>query len=74
MDTYETIDKLLTLDELACQLGGMSHATVYRHIKDLPGFPQPVKIGGATRFRQSDIQAFIRGDDRDQEHEEQPNG
>lgn len=68
------IDKLLTIDELSSELGGLSHASVYRHIKALPGFPQPVKIGGATRFRQSDIQAFIRGDERDQEHVERPNG
>ena len=59
----EMNDKLLTVDELSRELGGLSRATVYRHIKTLPGFPQPMKIGAATRFRQSDIQAFIRGTD-----------
>lgn len=54
-------DKLLTIDELSRELGGFSRATIYRHIKILPGFPQPVKIGAATRFRQSDVQAFIQG-------------
>lgn len=54
-------DKLLTMKELADALGGISRATIYRHIKSLSGFPQPVKVGAATRFRQSDLQAFIRG-------------
>ncbi|WP_050929470.1 helix-turn-helix transcriptional regulator [Aestuariivita boseongensis] len=61
MNSLGAIDKLLTLDELSRELGGLSRATIYRHIKSLPGFPQPVKIGAATRFRQSDIQAFIQG-------------
>lgn len=52
-------DKLITLDELAQCLGGIGHSTIYRHIKELPGFPQPVKIGAATRFRMSEVQTFI---------------
>ena len=55
-------DKLLTMDELAEALGGLGRATIYRHIKTLPGFPQPLKVGAATRFRMSEVQAFIRGD------------
>ncbi len=54
-------DKLLNIVELAEALGGIGRASIYRHIKNLPGFPQPVKIGAATRFRESDVQAFIRG-------------
>ena len=57
-------DKLLTIHELAEALGGLGRASIYRHIKQLSGFPQPVKIGAATRFRQSDVEAFIRGDDQ----------
>ncbi len=53
------IDKLITIGELSDVLGGVSRASIYRHIKTLPGFPQPVKIGAATRFRESDVQAFI---------------
>jgi predicted DNA-binding transcriptional regulator AlpA len=60
-------DKLLTIDELAVALGGLGRASIYRHIKALPGFPQPVKIGSATRFRQSEVQAYIRGDLAQQE-------
>lgn len=62
-------DKLLNIDELAQALGGMGRASIYRHIKSLPGFPQPVKVGAATRFRQSEVQAYIRG-----EHEQQAEG
>ncbi len=55
-------DQLINIDELCSRLGGIGKATAYRHIKDLPGFPQVVKVGAATRFRESDVQAFIRGD------------
>jgi predicted DNA-binding transcriptional regulator AlpA len=55
-------DKLLNIVELAEALGGIGRASIYRHIKNLPGFPQVVKIGAATRFRDSDVQAYIRGD------------
>ncbi len=55
-------DQLIQLRELSCQLGGISRASIYRHIKNLPGFPQPIKIGAATRFRLSEVQAYIRGE------------
>lgn len=51
--------KLLTIDELGVALGGISSPTIYRHIKALPGFPQPVKVGASTRFRQSDVDLFV---------------
>ena len=53
-------DKLLSIPQLAEALGGMSRATVYRHIDSLPNFPKPLKVGAATRFRESEVQAFIR--------------
>ena len=53
------VDKLLTVHELGAALGGISQATIYRHIKSLMHFPQPVKIGAATRFLQSDVEAYI---------------
>jgi predicted DNA-binding transcriptional regulator AlpA len=65
-------DKLLTIDELADALGGLGHASIYRHIKAEAGFPQRVKVGAATRFRQSDVQAYIRGDHLSQEEVQQP--
>lgn len=54
-------DRLLNIDELAAALGGMGRASIYRHIKNLPDFPPPVKVGAATRFRESDVQAYIAG-------------
>ncbi len=64
-------DKLLTIDELAEALGGIGRASIYRHIRNVPGFPKIVKVGAATRFRESDVQAFISGD-ADQREEGAP--
>lgn len=51
-------DRLITLPELA-RLLGLSRATIYRQIAADPAFPQPLKIGRVTRFRESDAQRFI---------------
>ena len=53
-------DHLITIEQLAEALGGIGRASIYRHVKSVPGFPQPVKIGAATRFRESDVQRFIQ--------------
>ncbi len=60
-------DKLLTIDELAEALGGIGRASIYRHIRGLPGFPPVVKVGAATRFRESDTQAYIRANSSQEE-------
>lgn len=52
-------DKLINISELSELLGGISRATIYRHINNLDGFPKPLKVGSATRFRFSEVQAFI---------------
>ena len=62
MELSMNTDKLITIDELAEALGGIGRAPIYRHIKNLTDFPQPVKVGAATRFRESDVQKFIRGE------------
>ncbi len=54
-----THQRLLKIGELSEMLGGRSRASVYRDILNLPGFPQPIKIGGATRFRLSDVESYI---------------
>ncbi|WP_421760324.1 helix-turn-helix transcriptional regulator [Devosia sp.] len=54
-------DRLLTLRDVSRLLGGTSRASIYRLIKARPGFPQPVKLGASTRFRESDVQGFIAG-------------
>jgi len=51
-------DRILTIAQLT-DLLGLSRATIYRQIAADPAFPRPVKIGRATRFRASDLQAFI---------------
>jgi predicted DNA-binding transcriptional regulator AlpA len=52
-------DKLINIDALSEALGGIGRASIYRYIKTVPDFPQPVKVGASTRFRLSDVQAFI---------------
>ena len=54
-------DHLITLDALSAALGGRSRASIYRDVRRVPGFPQPVKLGSSTRFRQSDVDAFMEG-------------
>ena len=54
-----THQRLITISELSDMLGGRSRASVYRDILNLPGFPQPIKVGGATRFRLSDVESYI---------------
>jgi len=61
MQTLPPDEKLMTIDDLASRLGGIGRSTIYRHIKSLPGFPRPVKVGGVTRFRLSEVEAFIVG-------------
>jgi len=60
MEEIKLTDKLINIDELAQLLGGASRTTIYRHIRGIPGFPQPIKLGAATRFRMSDVQRYIR--------------
>ena len=53
-------DRLITIEDLCQVLGGISRATLYRHLKALADFPKPLKIGKLTRFRESEVQAYIR--------------
>ena len=52
-------DRLLSTKEFRIALGGMAPSTMYRHIGTEPGFPQPVKVGMLTRFRQSDLDRYL---------------
>lgn len=52
-------DRYVSIDELAYRFG-IGRSTIYRRIKDLDGFPKPIKLGNLTRFRESDIEAFIK--------------
>ena len=56
MNDYRLVD----LCTLSAMLGGRSRASIYRDIRNQPGFPQPVKIGCSTRFRLEDVERYLR--------------
>jgi len=37
----------------------VSRNTIWRWVRGLEGFPQPVKIGGVTRWRKADLDKYI---------------
>lgn len=49
-----SLEHSLLRERDACSLLGISRATLWRRVKD-GTIPQPVKIGGATRFPLSEI-------------------
>lgn len=54
----EKREQLLT-DEDLCSLLKVKRRTVWKYVKEVPNFPQPVKILGATRFKQSEVSEFL---------------
>ena len=54
---YAAQERLLTVRETASLLG-CSVATVWRKTSERH-FPQPIKIGGMTRWSQGEVAAFI---------------
>ncbi len=59
MNSEQHHDRLISIDQLREALGGTSRATIYRHIANIERFPKPLKVGAATRFRQSDLDRYI---------------
>lgn len=55
----ETDDRLLTAAEVAHTLG-IGESSVWRHVRKTPGFPTPIRFGRTTRWRRSDVHAFMR--------------
>lgn len=49
--------KLLKVAEVA-EVLGIGRSTVWAHVKS-GKVPQPIKIGGATRWRQSEIEQLV---------------
>ena len=51
--------QLLRLREVRTMIG-LSAATIYRNVA-AGTFPRPVKVGGASRWRLSDLQVWLDG-------------
>jgi len=51
------MEKLLTIKEVT-YIVGFKQSTIYKFIKT-KAFPKPIKIGRASRWKQSDIQNWI---------------
>jgi prophage regulatory protein len=51
------VPNYFTVRELAVRFR-VSIATIWRWTKEHPAFPKPVKIGGSTRWRLADIEAY----------------
>ena len=49
-----SLEQSLLRERDACSVLGISRATLWRRVKD-GTIPQPVKIGGASRFPRSEI-------------------
>ena len=50
---------MLLSDIEVAQLLSVSRTTVWRWLRDIEGFPEPLKIGGATRWRRADVAKFV---------------
>jgi len=50
---------MLLSDIEVAQLLSVARTTVWGWLKDIEGFPEPLKIGGATRWRRADVAQFV---------------
>ena len=57
--TEEQIDALLTIKQTIKYYGNVDHSTIWRWVKK-GALPAPIKIGGRSLWRLSDIQKHIR--------------
>jgi predicted DNA-binding transcriptional regulator AlpA len=48
----------LTVKELAEKLH-VCRASIYNYLKTVPGFPQPIKVGRMTRWRDEEVETFM---------------
>ncbi|MGF1660587.1 MAG: helix-turn-helix transcriptional regulator [Rubrimonas sp.] len=58
LEVLTMTDRLLTIAQLT-DLLGLSRATIYRTVAANPTALPIIKIGRASRWRESDVQAFI---------------
>jgi len=53
-------EQLLSIEDVARRLA-VGRSFVYRAMQSIAGFPQPIRLSDSTpRFRESDIDAYIR--------------
>jgi len=50
---------MLLSDVEVAEMMSVSRNTVWRWVGSIEEFPQPVKIGGATRWRKADLDKYI---------------
>ncbi len=50
---------MLLSDVEVAEMMSVSRNTVWRWVSSIEKFPQPVKIGGATRWRKADLDKYI---------------
>ena len=48
----------IDVNEFAEKLN-ICRASVYNHLKDVPGFPQPIKVGNSSRWSVEEIELFM---------------
>ena len=53
------VKRYLTVKELAECLH-VCRASVYNYLKNIPGFPQPVKVGRLSRWDFEEIECFMK--------------
>jgi predicted DNA-binding transcriptional regulator AlpA len=59
LPTPDALDRLLTVKTVG-EILGIHARSVWRLLASDPSFPRPVKVGtGATRWRASDLSAYI---------------
>jgi predicted DNA-binding transcriptional regulator AlpA len=52
------VKQYITVDEFAAKLH-ICRASVYNHLKDISGFPQPIKVGHSSRWSVEEIDLFM---------------
>lgn len=59
----QTDKQLLTVSDVA-EVLGLGVSTIWRQVK-LGNIPEPVRIGGSTRWRKADIEELVRASGED---------
>lgn len=72
--TKQTEKQLLSVSDVA-EILGLGVSTIWRQVK-LGNIPEPVHLGGSTRWRKSDIDRLVQalGQDRNEDPDQDPEG